>query len=191
MNSLIDAINAQRLNNKSYGVIKNWQQPTPSNKYFDGIKDNVEEMLGRYSIKNFYGPNAENPNKEIEIFLRNAREAYPDKEYQLYVLSSPIFRNIAPERPGTTLHKDPFSIIHWQCRGATLWRLGLHAESQGHEITESGGHIWNSKWIETPETFILEPGDVVWFNKGVWHETENLTEKSSIVFDAGIMEETD
>lgn len=189
MDTLKNEINLARLNNKKYGVIRNWHQPTPSIDDFKNLEKN-KAVLGRISLRAFNGKDESiSSNPEIHFFLNESIKVHPDQDYQFYMLSTPVFRNISPDRPGTGLHKDPFPIIHWQCRGVTLWRIGLNAKNNSFTVTESGGHLWDSEWLEEPDTFLLEPGDIIWFDDGVWHETENLTEKYSIVFDAGVMQD--
>ena len=160
---------------KRYGVIKNWHQPTPT---IDEFRDIVN--IERNGVVHL---NKDNTTKDIDFFLNECIKVYPNIKYDLYVIDSPSSRNSAPDNPGTTLHADPYPIIHWQCRGATLWRVGENAINKSKVPTGTGGYFWDSEWLSDPESFILEPGDVIWFENGIWHETENLTEKYSVVFD--------
>lgn len=184
MINLKDEINLAKSNGNKYGIIKNWHQPTPSIDDFRDL-EKIEQFIGRRYLTSKNKDESISSNKDINFFLQEALKVYPDQEYQFYMLANPNSRNAMPDQPGTGIHKDPYNIIHWQCRGATLWRIGLSAQTNGFEISSSGGHIWRSEWLEKPDTVILEPGDIIWFDAGVWHETENLTEKYSIVFDAG------
>lgn len=164
-------------NGKNYGVIKNCYQPTPT-------IDHLKEIVSKSTSK----PNAQitdpSIHQMINYFLEECLSVYPNTKHNLFIISNPNSRNSAPESPGTKLHCDPLPIIHWQCRGATIWRIGNDAVSNGKVQNEAGGYFWDSEWTKEPESFVLEPGDVIWFEPGVWHETENLTEKYSVVFEA-------
>lgn len=163
-------------NGKNYGVIKNCYQPTPT-------IDHLKEIVSKSSTKPNAQINDPNIHQMIKYFLEECVNVYPNAGHKLYIISNPHSRNSAPESSGTKLHKDPMPIIHWQCRGATIWKIGNHAVSNGRIQNEAGGYVWDSEWTQEPDCFILEPGDVIWFESGVWHETENLTEKYSVVFE--------
>lgn len=134
-----------------YAVIRNWHQPTPSIREFRELYDfGFEE--GRVSIKERRYP------ESFKVFLDEAIKAYPDVEYEFFLMECPTFRNLDPDA-GTYLHTDPTDTIHWQCRGVSEWFIGPDLES-----------------------IILEPGDLLWFKAQTQHRVENLTEKYALIF---------
>ena len=143
--------------NLEYAVLKNWHQPTPEQQKFKEFYD-VENQGGRISIKNkiLYD--------EFKYFLEESLLAYPNKEYDYFLMEARSFRNVN-SNSGTDEHVDPHDILHWQCRGATYWFIGKNSEQ-----------------------IMLEPGDLIWFRANTKHRTENITEKYSLIFNAGIIE---
>lgn len=111
---------------------------------------------GRVSIKR------EQITETMQHFLDQSIEAYPDIEYEFFAMGAESFRNSDFENSGTYQHTDPHDVIHWQCRGASEWFMGDHMES-----------------------VLLEPGDLIWFAANTKHKIENLTEKMSLIFNAG------
>jgi mannose-6-phosphate isomerase-like protein (cupin superfamily) len=148
-----EAIEIARKTNLEYIVLKNWHQPTPKWKEFELL---CGEFQGRVSIK-------EKPLTDImNMFLEKSKEAYPNIDYEFFLMQADSFRNLNPEESGTYAHTDPHDVLHWQCRGVTEWTIGS-----------------NSDKIQ------LEPGDLLWFRANTKHKTENLTEKYALIFNAG------
>ena len=138
-----------------YAIFRNWRQPTP---HWDEFKKlyNGDSEQGRISI-------IDRAYTDImKDFFDESRQAYPDTEYDFYLMHSGSFRNLDPVHNGTYLHSDPYDILHWQCRGATEWTLG-----------------------ESQDIYLIEPGDLIWFSANTKHKTENITEKYSLIFQAG------
>jgi len=116
----------------------------------------TEKSVGRTSIKNKILKN------EFKFFLDECLEAYPIIDYEYYLMESRTFRNM-DKNSGTEFHVDESDVLHWQCRGATQWIIGKNKDS-----------------------FMLEPGDLLWFRANTEHSTENITEKYSLIFLAGL-----
>jgi len=144
-------------NNLEYAVYRNWSQPTPTWTEFENLY-NIVRQSGRISIKGL------DITKEMEFFQKSAIEAYPDIEYELFAMEAESFRNLDPSNSGTYQHTDPHDVIHWQCRGASEWFMG-----------------------EEMQSFILEPGDLIWFKAGTKHKIENITEKYALIFNCGLL----
>jgi hypothetical protein len=159
---------------KNYAVLKT-HKSTPSWEYFYTIYDREREDNKISLVGRTY-------NDVIEDFKQQAIKAFNDDHYDFYMYESQGYRNIKPKTPGTQLHRDPSEILHWQCRGATEWKLGVGKQTSDG-VVNGESHLYDAEWLEEPETIILEPGDILWMNIGVWHSTENLTEKMSIVFE--------
>jgi mannose-6-phosphate isomerase-like protein (cupin superfamily) len=135
-----------------YAVFSNWHQPTPSWADFDNLYDRSIEV-GRISLEGRI------LTPEMQYFLDQSKDAYPDIEYDIYIMESLNYRNLDPADSGTPKHSDPKDILHWQCRGATEWIIG-----------------------KNDDVVILEPGDLLWFQANTNHKTSNLTEKCSLIF---------
>lgn len=95
----------------------------------------------------------------MKYFLDESINAYPDIDYDIYIMESLNYRNLDPADSGSPEHSDPKDILHWQCRGATEWIIG-----------------------KDKDLIILEPGDLLWFQAHTTHKTSNLTEKCSLIF---------
>jgi len=135
-----------------YAVLKNWHQPTPSWDEFKNLHNEYTEQ-GRVSIKN-------RPYGEIfKYFLDESIKAYPNVDYEFFLMQCSSFRNLDPANSGTYRHSDPTDTLHWQCRGVSEWFMG-----------------------EDMESIILEPGDLIWFSAHTKHKVENLTEKYALIF---------
>jgi mannose-6-phosphate isomerase-like protein (cupin superfamily) len=111
---------------------------------------------GRVSIK------GEPITEKMQYFLDQAIAAYPDIDYEFFAMGAESFRRIDPDNSGTYQHTDPHDVIHWQCRGASEWFMG-----------------------DDMKPVLLEPGDLIWFAANTKHKIENLTEKMSLIFNAG------
>jgi mannose-6-phosphate isomerase-like protein (cupin superfamily) len=155
--TLFPFIEGCKNSNLSYGVYRNWHQPTPTWKEFENLYDQVRQS-GRIRIKGL------DITKEMKFFENAAVEAYPNIDYELFAMEAESFRNLDPANSGTYQHTDPHDVIHWQCRGASEWFMGDNMQS-----------------------FILEPGDVMWFKAGTKHKIENITEKYALIFNAGLL----
>ena len=170
-----DFIKTFKNNGLSYAVIKNWSQPTPTReKLSEFYKESNPD--GRISIKD------KELTKTMIKFLNECLEVYPNKNYELFVISATGFRNqnkYLNEDTGTSAHNDPYDILHWQCRGATYWHLGKNAKVEWGKDQEL-----IKVEIENPEIILLEPGDLLWMQAETWHKTENITEKYSLIFGA-------
>ncbi len=165
-----------------YAVLKNWHHPVPSWEDFEEVIDPKSNGVRKF-IKDV-------PLKEeMQYFLDESKKAYPDIEYQYYIFEGKRYRNLDINWPGEPLHKDPYDILHWHCKGVTEWQIGLYAEMNGtpkqFEYEERKGWDWHTAWTKEPQTIMLEPGDLLWLRKATWHRTQNLAEKYSIIFDAG------
>lgn len=179
---LLDLISEAKDSNKTYAVFKNWRTP-PDIKIISELHANNKERYARTSIIGKYD------EKEIDSFLNECLSVYDIPEYAFYVIKGSAGH-------GHDTHKDPYDIIHWQCSGSTKWKIGKKEIGKlweaGQAKNEKDGFTkWKVSWLKEPDTFILEPGDIMWFrgdagtNVGAWHSTLNLSDKYSIVFDAG------
>ena len=141
-----------KANNLSYAVLKNWHQPTPTWDEFKSLYDpNTEE--GRISIKDRAYTDI------FKYFLDQSKDAYPNVDYDFFLMECPSYRNLDPANCGTYQHTDPVDTLHWQGRGVSEWFMG-----------------------EDMTPIILEPGDLIWFAANTKHKVENLTEKCSLIF---------
>ena len=148
--SILEFVNQSKKIGLSYAVYRNWHQPTPN---WDEFKSLCTEIDGRISIKNKpYG-------NIFKFFLDESIKAYPNIEYEFFIIQCSTYRNLHPAFSGTDMHSDPSDTLHWQCRGVSEWIIG-----------------------ENKESILLEPGDLIWFTPEVQHEVQNLTEKYSLVF---------
>jgi ribosomal protein L16 Arg81 hydroxylase len=188
MNTLSDLIQEAKSEGKHYAVFKNWHQPTPTRKEMKALYGSEDDPTQRLYIKDKSIPD------EINHFLDQASAAYPESDNHFYVLASMEYKNYFKRRPGARLHRDNFDVIHWQLTGVTKWNIGLNAESKNNpaKITRpedgpsyDGEWNWQAEFTEEPDTFVLEPGDVIWFSKYAWHTTENLCDKYSLVMLSG------
>lgn len=175
-NKLLDLISEAKDSNKTYAVFKNWKTP-PNIEILSQLHEYNEEKIGRVSIIGKYN------NKEIDYFLNECLSVYNIPDYAFYIIKG-------KSNEGHPTHIDPYDIIHWQCSGATEWKVGK--KEIGNLLNEKDSLTpWKVDWIKEPDTFILEPGDIMWFkgniksDMGVWHSTLNLNNKYSIIFDAG------
>jgi len=64
----------------------------------------------------------------------------------------------------TTRHSDQSDVIHWQCVGQSEWTF--------YDLPTKGSET----------KFIMNSGDVLWFQKDRDHSVQNLKDKFSIVF---------
>jgi hypothetical protein len=152
----------------NYAVLRNWKQPTPTWEDFDLVSSNEDTRIDLAHLD--YPEN-------FKEFENEAAKAYSKKSYNFYIYRSNSYRNKNAVGPGTSLHFDENDILHWQCRGATIWRLGEVTEDPNKERSHNG------TFTENFHEVLLEPGDLMWLNAKTWHETENITEKRSLVYE--------
>jgi len=180
LNQLIKEAKDAGLN---YAVFKNWHQPTPTRKEIEPMYGPNDIWYNRLQLQDRPVP------ASVKYFMNEANQAYPDKENDFYILSNIYYRNFYSDRPGSKLHKDTFDVIHLQCTGVTKWEIGTEAESTNDPAnsnpTVGAAWDWKAEFTGDYETFILEPGDVIWFNNKSWHRTENICDKYSIVMQTG------
>ena len=150
-----------------YAVLRNWKQPTPMWEDFDLVSSNEET---RIDIAHLDYP------ESFKEFENEAAKAYPKKSYNFYIYRADSYRNKNAVGPGTSLHFDENDILHWQCRGATIWRFGEVIEDPNKKPP------YNGTFTENFHEVLLEPGDLIWLNTRTWHETENITEKRSLIY---------
>ena len=151
-----------------YAILRNWKQPTPHWREFEEISTDADTRidLANKSYSNSF--------KEFES---EANKTYPKMSYNFYVYRSNSYRNQNKMGAGTSLHFDENEILHFQCRGVTIWLFGDVIEDPEKEHSHNG--IWNGK----PSEILLEPGDIVWLNERTWHQTINMTEKRSLIYE--------
>jgi len=188
MNTLSDLIQEAKSQGKHYAVFKNWHQPTPTRKEIEAMYGPEDGREQRLYIKDRAFPD------KMNQFIDQGSAAYPESDNHFYVLGSKEYRNHFTRRPGARLHRDNFDVIHWQCTGVTKWSIGINAEAKNNPATVTdpdqkalydGEWFWQAEFTEEPDTFLLEPGDVIWFSKYAWHTTENLCDKYSLVMLSG------
>lgn len=63
--------------------------------------------------------------------------------------------------PTTGKHSDPVDVFYWQCIGDVEWTLYYN---------------------DIEESFILNPGDIIYVPEGIIHEVKSLTPRASISF---------
>lgn len=63
--------------------------------------------------------------------------------------------------PTTGKHSDPVDVFYWQCVGDVKWTLSYENKE---------------------ESFVLNPGDVIYVPTGIIHEVKSLTPRASISF---------
>lgn len=153
MTTILNFVEQSKLLGVEYAVLKNWSQPTPQ---WDEFKQLCGNEQGRVSIKN------KNITNIMINFLNESIKAYPNIDYEFFLMQADSFRNLNPAESGTYVHTDPHDVLHWQCRGVTEWTIGKNSE-----------------------LVLLEPGDLLWFRANTKHKTENLTEKYALIFNAG------
>ena len=183
MNTLSDLIQEAKSQGKHYAVFKNWHQPTPTRKEIDAMYGPEDEWFRRLQLEN------REVNSKIQYFIDEANKAYPESDNDFYIFSNIYYRNSYYNKPGSKLHHDMFDVIHWHCTGVTKWNVGIHAEAKNDykkAKPDVGTYFdWDAHWTGPYDTFILEPGDVLWFDNMSWHETENICDKYSVIMQAG------
>ena len=162
-----------------YAVLKKWDLPL---SYIDLYNLHGRDEVDRITIK-------DRKFDKSQFFLEQCLQAYPNRDYDYFIMQSNLYRNNSTFA-GTRLHKDPYDILHWQCVGATEWKIGLGGKHNSEPVKQKEiqpgvfYYLFDSSWESEPETILLEPGDLLWFSAGVWHETTNITEKYALVFEA-------
>lgn len=175
MNNLKNIIEKSISDGKSYGFIKKYFSDEIIKEYEINISYDIKEQWGRKNIKDLYISN------KFSLFLNECKNLFPETEYEFYFLEGK-----KSGKGGTSLHFDPFPIIHLQIFGKTEWNIGKNALHKDHKWDEHNMvWQWDAEWIDLPDTFMLEPGDIIWFNNGIWHETKNIEDKCSLIFEAG------
>ena len=154
----------------NYAVLRNWKQPTPHWGEFDRISSDRDTRIDVLTL---------NYPESFNDFEEEASKAYPESSYNFYIYRSNNYRNRNAEEAGTGLHLDINDILHWQCRGSTMWKFGEVLEDPSKE------HGRNGSFTGETDNIFLEPGDLIWLRGETWHETENITEKRSLVFEPG------
>jgi ribosomal protein L16 Arg81 hydroxylase len=175
-NTIKLAIRNAKDSGKTYCVIRNWLTPSFTKEHLDTF--NSIEYLPNRSL------DLVKDNDELNYFVNQCIEVYPEAKYRTYIIGQSLIDEVKAG-PGTPLHRDPFDIVHWQCYGSAIWKIGNNAIGRPGEKNPSGGTKWSASWTQEPETITLNAGDIIWFSRGTWHETENIGKKFSIIFDAG------
>lgn len=161
---------------KTYCVIRNWLTPSFTKEQLKTF--NSIEYLPNRSL------DLVKDNDTLNYFVNQCIDIYPKVKYRTYIIGQSSIDTVKAG-PGTPLHKDPFDIVHWQCEGSTIWKIGNSAIGRQGGKNPQGGTKWISEWKQDPEIITLNAGDVLWFSRGTWHETENIGKKFAIIFDAG------
>lgn len=175
MNKIKDIINNDISSGKSYGFIKKYFSDEIIKEYQENINLAIGAEYGRVNIKN------NDISNKFLLFLNECKNTFLHDEYEFYFLEGQ-----SSGLAGTKLHYDPYPIIHLQLTGKTQWNIGVNALEKGHLWdNEKGAWNWEAEWINTPDSFLLEPGDIIWFKNWIWHETKNKEDKISLVFEAG------
>lgn len=172
MNNFVDLLKQAREENAPYKLFKAVYKDAPK---FDQFLDYAvrSKDLGNFRSdrEGFYILNS----TELEYipdfinakdFYNAVKEAYGEKlgQHSLSVIISEHYRNIS-DVSGVKKHFDPIDTVHWNCVGATIWK------------------IWNSE--DNAIEVLMEPGDVIYVAEGNVHEVESLTPRAGIIFTAG------
>lgn len=106
---------------------------------------------------------------------------------QLIDLFSPIFprfeikaiMNLIGKESEYWVHKDDHDVVSWHCQGTMEWRI--YGSETENELWKQHKNIK----IDSPyDSYILEPGDVIYVPTGTIHEVVALEPRASLILQA-------
>ena len=94
--------------------------------------------------------------EEVDFILKEIENNNPNNRY-----SAHAYISLSKESKTFDKHKDESDVWYWQCIGLTEWKI--------------------FKFNETI-SYILEPGDIIYIPKGIFHEVTPLSPRVGISF---------
>jgi mannose-6-phosphate isomerase-like protein (cupin superfamily) len=94
--------------------------------------------------------------EEVDFILKEIENNNPNNSY-----SAHIYISLSKESKTFGKHKDESDVWYWQCIGSTQW-----------EIFQFNKTI----------SYILEPGDIIYVPKGIFHDVTPLSSRVGISF---------
>lgn len=129
--------------------------------YNQAFKNAGKKMIG---ILQFWGefnlvaPKTSNHYKYKDYYVKKISEIYQGELTDLNAVVS-----VADWDKSSTRHRDNADVLNLQCLGKTRW---LTSETYESEPTE----------------FILEPGDIMFVPKELWHEVSAIGPRANLIF---------
>jgi len=103
--------------------------------------------------------------EEVEFILNEIKNNNPNNNY-----SHHVYISLSKKSKTFGRHKDKFDVWYWQCIGSTQWK-----------IFESNENI----------SYILEPGDIIYVPRGIFHDVIPLSPRVGISFGLDYLNENE